>query len=121
RVVIVIARGVAFAPRGERFPAERHDDLLAPVHRIGREPSLLDAAAVAVETKLPRAIEIQPVVTFNRPALAIGARVFGTRVKKLSRHNFSRFPFNAEAAERRRGTQRRFSSATLCASPRSLR
>ncbi len=35
-VIIVVPRGIAIAPGRERFPAKRHDDLLAPFARLRR-------------------------------------------------------------------------------------
>ena len=38
RIIVVISCGIAFAPGGKRFPAERHDDLFTPLRLVGREP-----------------------------------------------------------------------------------
>ena len=52
-VVMVVASGIPLAPCRERFPAERHEDLLAPRSLARIEPAFIHAATVAVEAKSP--------------------------------------------------------------------
>src|SRR5215472_4364323 len=88
-VIVVIARRIAFTPRGERLPTERYDNLFAPFQRIRREPEFFHSAPVAIETKLPWAVEVQPILTFNRPALPVRTRILGTRIEELGRHEIN--------------------------------
>src|SRR5581483_5972973 len=81
-IIIIAPRGIPFAPGGEGFPAKGHDDLLAPIALVRLEPLFVHAAAVTVEAELPRAIEVEPVVTLDRAALKVGPGVFGPGIKK---------------------------------------
>src|SRR5207253_529161 len=65
-------------------------DLLAPLERVRREPELVHSVPVAIETKLPRAIEIQPVVAFDCPALPFRTRILRTWIEELRGHGLLR-------------------------------
>src|SRR5688572_2496324 len=86
RVVIFAACGVAFPPGGERFPAERNQDLLAPFRIVRHVPAFLDAPAFAIETKLPWSVEVQPVMAFQRSTLPFRPWIFRPRISELVQH-----------------------------------
>ena len=52
-IIIIIAGGISLPPGGQRFPAERHDNLLAPVDWLRQMPPFLNSAFVAIKAKLP--------------------------------------------------------------------
>src|SRR5260370_29176596 len=85
RIVIVVSSRIAVPPRRERFPTKRHNDLFSPLRYIRREPRFLYAPSFTIETKLPRAIEVQPIVPLDRSALPIRAWILWSREKKLAR------------------------------------
>ena len=90
-VVMVVPGGVALAPGGEGFPAERDEDLLGEGRGGvgGIEPAFVRPAPVAVEAERPGAVEVEPVHAFDPAALAVGAGVFGAREIGVGRHEES--------------------------------
>src|SRR6266446_3575849 len=86
RVIILISGAVALTPGGKRFPAERNNNLLAPFQRIRDEPGFLNAEALTVKPELPRPVEIQPVLAFERSALPLRPGIFRSRIKKSRDH-----------------------------------
>src|SRR6267142_4646585 len=85
RIVIIVPGCVPVAPGHERFPTKRQDDLLAPFGTIWCEPLLLDTPPIAIEAKLPRPIQVQPIVTLDRSTLPIRTWILKSREKKLAR------------------------------------
>src|SRR6266576_3989881 len=85
RIVIIVPGRVPVAPGRERFPTKRHDDLLSPFGTIWCEPLLLDAPPLAIEAKLPRPIQVQPIVPLDRSTLPIRTWILGSGEKKLTR------------------------------------
>src|SRR6185312_12406900 len=81
RIIILIPCRIALAPGRERFPAKRHNDLLAPVRLVRRKPRLSNTASVAVETKLPWPVQVHPIDSLNGAALAVGSRIFGPGIR----------------------------------------
>ena len=56
--------------------------MLAPF-RLGRfKPALINAAPIGIETKLPGAVQVQPIVTFDGAAAPIGPRIFRPRIRE---------------------------------------
>src|SRR2546426_480306 len=49
-------------------------------------PAFLFSSFVPIKAKLPRAIEVQPINSFKRAPLAIGPRIFRTRIRKTIWH-----------------------------------
>src|SRR5689334_12622087 len=74
--------GHTFAPGGQQFQAERYHDLVAPVLVTRLEPSILQTEALAVETELPRPIQVKPVKTLDQPALAVRPGIFRARINE---------------------------------------
>ena len=87
-VIIFVAGRIGFAPGGERFPAERDNNLLAPDQIVGLEPFLLFADASTVEAELPWAVKIEPVVPLNGAALEIRARILWARIRGGVQHGW---------------------------------
>ena len=85
RVVVIVAGGVTLTPCREGLPAERNDDLFPPI-AIGFEPFLVDTTTIGIKSELPRTIEVDPVVSLERPALAFWPRVLRARICKMIRH-----------------------------------
>src|SRR5262249_49647443 len=85
-IEIVIACGIASAPGGEGFPTKGHNDLLAPVWKVGLKPALVDAFALAVKTELPWSVQIQPIVSLDQSALTFRPRIFRTGMEKIEGH-----------------------------------
>ena len=87
-IIIFVSGGIGFAPGGERFPAERDDDLFAPGEVVGLEPFLAFADAIRIKTKLPGSVEIEPIEAFDGAALKIRARIFWARIRGGVQHDW---------------------------------
>src|SRR5882757_1552968 len=85
RIIIIVTGGIPVPPCGEGFPAKRHNNLFSPFGSFRRKPLFLDAPPFAVKAKLPRAIQVQPIVSLDRSTLPIRPWILGSRKKKLAR------------------------------------
>src|SRR3954471_12145051 len=81
--IVVVVRGVCFAPGGKRLPAKRNGDLLGPATFVRRKPFLRHPLTVRIESEFPRAVEIQPVQPMHETALSIRPGIFRTRQKGI--------------------------------------
>ena len=87
-IIIFVTGSFGLSPRRERFPAKRDDDLLAPIRPVGQMPTIFKTAFLAVETKLPGAIEVEPIFAFDCAALKIRARILRSWINILSDHTY---------------------------------
>src|SRR5438270_595851 len=81
-IIIIVSGRIPFAPGGERFPAKRDDDLLAPFQLVRQMPLLLDPALVPIEAKLPGTIQVEPIKAFQRPPLTVGPWILRPRISE---------------------------------------
>src|SRR5690606_22020542 len=79
---------VGLAPGREGLPAERHDDLLAPSLLVRVEPFLPNSKALRVESKLPRPVQIDPIVSLDGAAPEVRTRILRPWISSQVYHSF---------------------------------
>ena len=77
-VIVLVACRVTLTPGGKRFPTERNNDLFPPGKVIRLKPLFLLAHAIGIKAEFPWTVQIDPVVSFDRAALKVRARIFWT-------------------------------------------